>query len=423
MFADRARIIIKSGKGGDGHVSFRREKYVPDGGPNGGDGGKGGDVIFVVDKGLNTLYEFRHKHKFCAQNGEQGGKQNMSGKNGEDLIIKVPEGTTSREEETGKAVADMSGDNQRAVVLKGGKGGKGNQHYATPTMQVPKYAQPGQKSQELNVTLELKSIADVGLVGFPNVGKSTILSRVTKATPKIADYHFTTLSPNLGVCKTIDNRSFVIADLPGLIEGASEGLGLGDKFLRHIERCKVIVHIIDMGSTEGRDPYDDFVTINKELENFNAKLIKKPMIVIANKMDLPEAKDNLEELKKKVDCEIMEVSAAMNKGLQQVVDRLADILDTIPTNPLYDESQIESNVLYKFKKEEPFTITKEDDCWVISGDEIERIFKMTKFSSDEAAYRFAKKLKRMGIDDKLRELGAEENDQVRILNFYFNYKD
>ena len=271
MFADFAKIFIQSGKGGDGHVSFRREKYVPAGGPDGGDGGKGGDVIFVVDKGLNTLYEFRHKHKFCAQNGEQGGKQNMSGKNGEDLIIKVPEGTIIREEESGKVVADMSGDNQRVVVLKGGKGGKGNQHYATPTMQVPKYAQPGQKSQELNVTLELKSIADVGLVGFPNVGKSTLLSRVSNARPKIANYHFTTINPNLGVVDLDGGKGFVIADIPGLIEGASDGVGLGHQFLKHIERTKVIIHIIDAASVEGRDPIADIKAINNELEKFILK--------------------------------------------------------------------------------------------------------------------------------------------------------
>ena len=306
MFADFAKIFIQSGKGGDGHVSFRREKYVPAGGPDGGDGGKGGDVIFVVDKGLNTLYEFRHKHKFCAQPGEEGGKQNMSGKNGEDLIVKVPEGTIIREEETGKVVADMSGDNQRVVVLKGGRGGKGNQHYATPTMQVPKYAQPGGKSQELNVTLELKSIADVGLVGFPNVGKSTLLSRVSNARPKIANYHFTTINPNLGVVDLDGGKGFVIADIPGLIEGASDGVGLGHQFLKHIERTKVIIHIIDAASVEGRDPIADIKAINNELEKFNPELLEKPQVIAANKIDAiwDENDTTIEDLKKEFEPDI-----------------------------------------------------------------------------------------------------------------------
>ena len=285
MFADRAKIIIKSGRGGDGHVSFRREKYVPDGGPDGGDGGKGGDVIFLVDEGLNTLTDYRHRRKFAAEPGQEGGKKNCHGKNGADLILKVPEGTVIKDAESGKVIADMSGENRRQVVLKGGRGGLGNQHFATSTMQAPKYAQPGQDAIEIEVMLELKVIADVGLVGFPNVGKSTFLSRVTNAQPKIANYHFTTLQPNLGVVDMEDGNGFVIADIPGLIEGASDGVGLGHEFLRHIERTKVIIHIVDAAGTEGRDPIADIKAIDKELEAYNPELLKKPQVIAANKID------------------------------------------------------------------------------------------------------------------------------------------
>ena len=285
MFADRAKIYIRSGKGGDGHVSFRREKYVPNGGPDGGDGGHGGSVIFEVDEGLNTLTDFRHIRKYSAEDGEQGGKRNCRGKDGKDIIIKVPEGTVIKELESGKIIADMSGDNRRQVILSGGKGGNGNQHYATSTMQAPKYAQPGQPAKELNLFLELKVIADVGLVGFPNVGKSTLLSRVTNARPKIANYHFTTLNPNLGVVDLDDGKGFVIADIPGLIEGASEGVGLGHEFLRHIERTKVLIHLVDAASTEGRDPIADIYAINKELEAYNADIAHRPQVIAANKID------------------------------------------------------------------------------------------------------------------------------------------
>ncbi len=423
MFVDEVLLRVEAGNGGDGCTAFRREKYVPMGGPYGGNGGHGSDIIFKVDEGLHTLLDLRYQKTIKGPKGENGRGKNQHGKGAEPTIVKVPLGTVVTDMDTGLILADLSHKDQEELIAKGGRGGRGNTAFKTQTNTAPDFSENGEEGEKKNLKVEVKMLADVGLVGLPSVGKSTIISCISASKPKIAAYHFTTLNPNLGVTKSSDGRSFVVADLPGLIEGASQGEGLGDKFLRHIERTRVIAHVIDMAGTEGRDPYEDYLLINKELGEYNQKLLEKPMIVIANKMDLPEAKDNLEEFKKKVDCEIMEVSAAMNKGLQQVVDRLADILDTIPTNPLYDESQIESNVLYKFKKEEPFTITKEDDCWVISGDEIERIFKMTKFSSDEAAYRFAKKLKRMGIDDKLRELGAEENDQVRILNFYFNYKD
>lgn len=423
MFVDEVELRVEAGNGGDGCTAFRREKYISMGGPYGGNGGHGADIIFKVDEGLHTLLDLRYQKIIKGKKGENGKGKNQHGKKAENMIVKVPLGTVVTDLDTGLVIADLSHKNQEEIIAKGGRGGRGNTAFKTQTNTAPDYSENGEEGEKKNLKVEVKMLADVGLVGLPSVGKSTIISCISASHPKIAAYHFTTLSPNLGVTKSSDGRSFVVADLPGLIEGAHEGEGLGDKFLRHIERTKVIAHVVDMSGSEGRNPYDDYLLINKELEEYNDKLIKKPMIVIANKMDIDSAKDNLEEFKKKVDCEIFEVSAATNKGLQEVVDRLADILYTIPDNPLYDDSQIESHVLYKFKKEEPFTITKEDDVWVIKGEEVERIFKMTKFSSDEAAYRFAKKLKRMGIDDKLRELGAESGDQVQILDFYFDYKD
>ena len=336
----------------------------------------------------------------------------------------MPLGTVVTDMDTGLIIADLSHKNQEEIIAKGGRGGRGNTAFKTQTNTAPDYSENGEEGERKNLKVEVKMLADVGLVGLPSVGKSTIISCVSASKPKIAAYHFTTLTPNLGVVGASEGRSFVMADLPGLIEGASEGEGLGDKFLRHIERTRVIAHVIDMSGFEGRNPYDDYVLINKELEAFNKKLMEKPMIVIANKMDVEGAKENLEEFKKKVDCEIFEVSAVSKTGLDAVVNRLADILDTIPNNPLYDDSQIESHVLYKFKKEEPFIITRDDDgTWVVSGKEVERIFKMTKFSSDEAVIRFAKKLRKMGIDDKLVEMGAETGDSVRILDFYFDFRD
>ena len=424
MFVDEVEIKVEAGKGGDGCTAFRREKYVEMGGPYGGNGGHGGDIIFKVDEGLHTLLDLRYQKTIKGANGENGKGKNQHGKGAEPLVVKVPLGTVVTDLDTGFIIAEFSHQNQEEIIAKGGRGGRGNTAFKTQTNTAPNFSENGEEGEHKTLKVEVKMLADVGLVGLPSVGKSTIISCVSRSKPKIAAYHFTTLNPNLGVVKSSDGRSFVMADLPGLIEGASEGEGLGDKFLRHIERTRVIAHVVDMAGSEGRNPYDDFVLINKELEAFNEKLIKKPMIVIANKMDLPEAKENLEAFKKKVDLKIFEVSAATNTGLQKVVDHLADMLDEIPNNPLYDESQIESHVLYKFKKEEPFTITKEDEgLWAISGKEIEKIFKMTKFSSEEAVYRFAKKLRRMGIDDKLREMGAEEGDQVRILDFYFDFKD
>ena len=365
MFADTARIYIRSGKGGDGHVSFRREKFVPDGGPDGGDGGRGGDVVFVVDKGLNTLNEFRFTHKFCAQNGEDGKNKRCSGQNGADLIIKVPEGTVLREEESGKVVADMSHGNERQVILTGGRGGKGNMHYATSTMQAPKYAQPGQAAKELNLILELKCIADVGLVGFPNVGKSTFLSRVTNARPKIADYHFTTLNPNLGVVDLDGGKGFIIADIPGLIEGAAEGVGLGHQFLKHIERTKVIIHIVDAASVEGRDAVDDINKINLELEKYNPELLKKPQIIAANKMDVLYGEEKDEAVKKLTDAfgdkgiRVMPISAVSGEGVKEFLYEVYDLLQKEGKDPIV----YEPDFIYeeKIDKNLPFTVSYDEE--------------------------------------------------------------
>lgn len=424
MFVDEVEIRVEAGNGGDGCTAFRREKFVEMGGPFGGNGGHGADIIFKVDQGLHTLLDLRYQKILKGKKGENGRGKNQNGKGAEPLIVKVPQGTVVTDLETGLIIADLSKKDQEEIIAKGGRGGRGNTAFKTQTNTAPDYSENGEEGERKNLKVEVKLLADVGLVGLPSVGKSTIISVISKSKPKIAAYHFTTLSPNLGVTKATDGRSFVVADLPGLIEGASKGEGLGDKFLRHIERTKVIAHVIDMSGSEMRDPYEDYLLINKELEEFNPKLLSKPQIIIANKMDLPNAKENLEEFKKKVKDEIFEISAATNSGLQKVVDRLADLLDSIPNNPLYEDNQIENHILYKFKKEEPYTITRDSDgTWVISGKEIERIFKMTKFNSEEAIYRFAKKLRRLGIDAKLESLGAEVGDQVRILDFYFDYKD
>lgn len=424
MFVDEVLLRVEAGNGGDGCTAFRREKYISMGGPYGGNGGHGADIIFKVDEGLHTLLDLRYQKTIKAPKGENGRGKNQHGKGASPLIVKVPLGTVVTDMDTGLIIADLSHKNQEEIIAKGGRGGRGNTAFKTQTNTAPDYSENGEEGERKNLKVEVKMLADVGLVGLPSVGKSTIISCVSASKPKIAAYHFTTLTPNLGVVGASEGRSFVMADLPGLIEGASEGEGLGDKFLRHIERTRVIAHVIDMSGFEGRNPYDDYVLINKELEAFNKKLMEKPMIVIANKMDVEGAKENLEEFKKKVDCEIFEVSAVSKTGLDAVVNRLADILDTIPNNPLYDDSQIESHVLYKFKKEEPFIITRDDDgTWVVSGKEVERIFKMNKFSSDEAVTRFAKKLRKMGIDDKLVEMGAETGDSVRILDFYFDFRD
>jgi len=423
MFVDEVEIRVEAGNGGDGCTAFRREKFVPMGGPFGGNGGHGADIVFKVDEGLHTLLDLRYQKILKGSKGENGRGKNQNGKGADPLVVKVPLGTVVTDLDTGLIIADLSHKNQEEIIAKGGRGGRGNTAFKTQTNTAPNFSENGEEGEKKLLKVEVKLLADVGLVGLPSVGKSTIISMVSKSRPKIAAYHFTTLVPNLGVTKSSNGTSFVIADLPGLIEGASQGEGLGDKFLRHIERTRIIAHVIDMSGSEMRDPYEDYVLINEELKAFNSKLLDKPQLIIANKMDLPNAKENLEDFKKKVDCKVIEISAATNQGLQAAVDCLADMLTQLPENPLYDDSQIEKHILYKFKKEEPYTITRENDVWVISGKEIEKIFKMTKFSSEEAIYRFAKKLRRMGIDDKLAELGAKENDQVRILDFYFDYKD
>lgn len=427
MFVDEVEIKVIAGKGGDGCTAFRREKYVAMGGPYGGNGGHGGDIVFKVDEGLHTLLDLRYQKTLKAPKGENGKGKNQHGKNAEDLIVKVPLGTVITDTDTGLIIGDLKRKNDSVIVAKGGRGGRGNTAFKTQTNTAPDFSENGEEGEEKILKVEVKMLADVGLVGLPSVGKSTIISCVSRSKPKIAAYHFTTLTPNLGVSKSSDGRSFVIADLPGLIEGASQGEGLGDKFLRHIERTKVIAHVVDMSAVEGRNPYEDYVLINKELEEFNPKLLKKPQIIIANKMDLENSKENLDEFKKKLnnnDIKIFEVSAATNTGLTQVLDFLADLLDKIPDQPLFEDEAFESHVLYKFKKEEPYIIEKiEDDLWEIKGKEIEKIFKMTKFSSEEGMLRFAKKLRRMGIDEKLEQLGAKEGDQVRILDFYFDYKN
>lgn len=422
MFIDEVVIKVEAGNGGDGCLAFRREKYVAMGGPFGGNGGHGSNIIFKVDEGLHTLIDLRYMKTIKGKKGENGRGKNQNGAAAEDVIIKVPQGTIVTDLGTGFIIADLKEKDDEVVVAYGGRGGRGNTAFKTQSNPAPNFAENGEPGEVKELKVELKLLADVGLVGMPSVGKSTIISCVSKAKPKIAAYHFTTLNPNLGVARTKDGRSFVIADLPGLIEGASLGEGLGDRFLKHIERTRVIAHVIDMSAFEGRDPYLDYVTINKELENFNKDILKKPEIIIANKMDLPSAKENLEKFKQKIgDKKIFEVSAMTNTGLEDVVTALADMLDEIPVTALYEDDKFESHVLYKFKKDEPYTITKEDDCWVIRGDEIEKIFKMTKFT-DEGLARFSKKIRKMGVDDKLIELGVEPGDKVRILDFFFEYR-
>ena len=428
MFADRAKIIIRSGKGGDGHVSFRRELYVPNGGPDGGDGGRGGDVIFEVDEGQNTLGDYRHKRKFKAEDGEEGGKRRCHGGDGRDIVLKVPEGTVIMEAESRKVIADMSGDNKRQVVLKGGRGGKGNQHYATATMQVPKYAQPGQPAQELEVLLELKVIADVGLVGFPNVGKSTFLSRVTNAQPKIANYHFTTLSPNLGVVDT-ENGGFVIADIPGLIEGASEGVGLGHEFLRHIERTRVLVHIVDAASTEGRDPVDDIYKINKELEAYNPEIAARPQLIAANKIDciFEDGEENpVDRLRAEFEpkgIKVYPVSAATGQGIRELLFGIRQLLDESPAERIvFEQVFFPEDVL--ITENLPYTVTKAEDdphVFVVEGPKIEKMLGYTNLDSEKGFAFFQRFLKDGGILDELENAGIEEGDTVRMYGFDFDY--
>lgn len=424
MFIDEVTIDLIAGNGGNGCLAFRREKYVEMGGPFGGNGGRGGNIIFKVDEGLNTLIDLRMQKKYKAKNGAHGQGKAMHGANAEDLVVKVPLGTVVTDLETNFILADLTNKDDEVVVAYGGRGGRGNMAFVTKTNKAPDFAENGEPGEEKRVKVELKLLADVGLVGLPSVGKSTIISQISKAKPKIAAYHFTTLKPNLGVVKTRDNRSFVVADLPGLIEGASLGEGLGDKFLKHIERTRVIAHIIDMGAVEGRDPYEDYITINKELENFNKKIMDKPQIIIANKMDMPDAEENLKTFKEKVDAKVYEISAMNNQGLDEVLIALADMLDKIEKQPLYEEERFESHVLYKFKQEQPFTVTRDPDgAYVIRGNEIEKIYKMTWFVTDEAFLRFSNKLRKLGIDDKLKEMGIQNGDTVRILDYEFEYRE
>lgn len=423
MFVDEVIIKVIAGSGGNGCTSFRREKYIPFGGPNGGNGGRGSDIIFEVDEGLHTLLDLKYMKTIKGEKGENGQGKNQDGKNAKDVVIKVPRGTVVKDLDTDLVIADLKNKNDRVVIAEGGRGGRGNAAFKTQSNTAPNYSENGEPGEEKLLKIELKLLADVGLVGLPSVGKSTLLSKVSKARPKIAEYHFTTLSPNLGVVETPDKRSFVMADLPGLIEGASEGAGLGDKFLRHIERTKVIAHVIDMSGIEGRNPYDDYVTINKELENFSKKLIQKPQVIVANKMDIDGAKENLVEFKKKVDKEIFEISAIDSKGLDKLLVKLADLVDSIEEEPLYDEEEFLGHVLYQFKKDPDFKITKiSDNTYLLTGEKVEKIFKMTKFNSEEGVLRFAKKLRKMGIDQKLEEMGAENGDIVKILDFEFEYR-
>ena len=420
MFVDEVIVELTAGRGGDGCMAFRREKYVAMGGPFGGNGGKGGDIIFKVDEGLRTLIDLRYQKHIKASSGENGQGKNKNGKNATDMIVKVPLGTTIKDNETGAIIGDLTKNGEEIIVAYGGRGGRGNVTLATRSNPCPSYCEYGEPGENRKVKVELRMLADVGLVGLPSVGKSTILSMVTNANPKIASYHFTTLSPNLGVV-TSEDYSYTIADLPGLIEGASDGLGLGHKFLKHIERTKIIAHIIDMSGIEGRNPYEDYLTIRKELENFSPKLIQKPEIIIANKMDIESSKKNLEEFKQKVKVPIYEVSAIQNKGLDEVLKALKELVKNTKDEVLFPEEVQESHVLYKFKKEKPFTITKENNTYIIKGATVEKLFQMTNFNTEESFFRFSSKLRRMGIDDELEKMGIEEGDIVKILDYEFEY--
>ena len=428
MFADRAKIFIKSGKGGDGHVSFRRELYVPCGGPDGGDGGKGGDIIFEVDDGLNTLTDFRQIHKYVAKNGEQGGKKRCHGANADNLVIKVPEGTVIKDFESGKVIADMSGENRREVILRGGKGGLGNMNFATPTMQAPKYAHPGQDGQELWVQLELKVIADVGLVGFPNVGKSTLLSRVSNAKPKIANYHFTTLDPHLGVVDLDGGAGFVMADIPGLIEGASQGIGLGHDFLRHIERTKVLIHVVDAASTEGRDPVADIRAINQELGAYNPELLTRPQVIAANKTDAiyveEGAEDPVERIRREFEPEgikVFAISAVSGKGVKELLYEVYHMLQGLDQAPVIFEKEFDTSTLGAGANL-PYTIEiNEDGEYVVEGPRIEKMLGYTNLESEKGFVFFQKFMKDTGILDELEEKGIQEGDTVRMYGFVFDY--
>ena len=429
MFVDQVKIYIKGGDGGNGAVAFRREKYIPKGGPAGGDGGKGGDVIFEVEEGMRTLIDFRYTRRFKAARGEHRGPKNQHGKNAEDLIVKVPPGTMILHAKTKAVIADLTENGQRVTILKGGRGGKGNTRFTSSSNPAPEICENGEPGKEMEVILELKVLADVGLVGFPSVGKSTLLSTVSKARPKIAAYHFTTIVPNLGVVEVPDGRSFVMADLPGLIEGAHAGVGLGHQFLKHIERTRVIVHVIDMGSTEGRDPYEDYITINKELEQYNMRLLERPQLIAANKMDVDGAKENLEVFKTKLNADIpvFPISSATQFGIKELLYKIADVLEVTETFPMYDKDiqDEEQRVLYKYVKESQlFEVSRDmDGAFLLTGEELEKVFKMTDFTREASVRRFARQMRGMGVDDALRAKGAKDGDIVRIDQFEFEFID
>jgi len=429
MFVDKARIFVKGGDGGDGIVSFRREKYVPEGGPAGGDGGRGGDVIFRVDEGLRTLMDFRYQRHFKGERGVKGRNKSMHGANAEHTIVRIPPGTVIIDEDTGEVIGDMTRHEQQVVVARGGRGGRGNTRFATVNNPAPEIAENGEEGQERYIVLELKVMADVGLVGFPSVGKSTLLSVVSGAKPKIGAYHFTTITPNLGVVDVGDGRSFVMADLPGLIEGAHEGVGLGHEFLRHVERTRVIIHVVDMAGSEGRDPFEDWVKINEELDLYNAKLSERPQIVASNKMDMPDSADNLEEFRKKVaevrpDIEILPISSLTRQGVQELLYRAATILDEIPEAPLVEEvAEVEERKVYRYEKKEEaqFTVRRENDIFVVESEAVERMMKRMQMNSHDAILRFARTLRKMGIDDELRKRGAVDGTIIRIGDFEFEF--
>jgi GTPase len=427
MFVDQVKIYVKGGDGGNGMVAFRREKYVPKGGPAGGDGGRGADVVFEVEEGLRTLMDFRYQRHFKAPRGEHGMSKGQHGRGSKDMIVKVPPGTVVMDAETNEVIADLVEHGQRAIIAKGGRGGRGNTRFATPANPAPEIAENGEPGQERDVILELKLLADVGLVGFPSVGKSTLLSVVSSAKPKIAEYHFTTIVPNLGMVETDDGRSFVMADLPGLIEGAHSGVGLGHQFLRHIERTRVIVHVIDMAAMEGRDPYEDYLTINRELKEYNLRLTERPQIIVANKMDMPEAEENLQKFKEQLqeDYPIFPISAITRQGLRELLFAVADKIEETPEFPLqHEEEELGVNrVLYKHEADpDAFIITREPDgSFVVSGEKIERLFKMTDFSREESVRRFSRQLRGFGVDDALRARGAKDGDIVKLLEFEFEF--
>ncbi len=424
MFVDETVLKVIAGKGGDGCTSFRHEKYIEMGGPDGGNGGKGADIIFVVDKSLRTLIDLRYNKTIKGDKGVNGKGSNRNGANAKDVIIKVPEGTTIYDMDTNLVLADLTKDKEEFIVAHGGRGGRGNRAFATQQEPAPRMSEYGEPGEFRKIKVELKVMADVGLIGMPSVGKSTLLSQISGAHPKIAEYHFTTLSPNLGVVKLKDGRDFVIADLPGLIEGAADGLGLGHKFLKHAMRTRILAHVLDMGSYEGRDPIEDYKTIKSEYEKFSDKLKNKLEIVIANKKDLKEFENNLKRFKKEFpNVKVFAVSAKNGEGLEELITYLADELDKIEVNNIYDENEFESFIMYKFKDEKPYTITKDDDVWVIKGEEIEKLFKMTKFTEDESVLRFARKLRGMGVEDELEKAGAKRGDDVQILDYMFTFKD